>query len=326
MRVSLKNIVAPTIPIAVISIIGCFVLWIISYYATPVITDSLTGNESHWIIFNSLFLSNLLGAGVTLMNAFLLAQINNRFTLIRTRTFLPIIIFVLLMSAWTDTHLFNESHITLSLFMFSLFYFFSMFREPNSVEQAYMGSFLIGVSSIILNSMIFLIPIFWVGFIMFQSFSLRTFLASVFGILTPWILFISALYLFDSSIDLHRFFDFDFSQVYDFQYFSFRNLGYILSLLVILLITLLGLISNTRSDATHTRIKLNFLIVFMSYIIILAGVFFKQFGAFLPLIGLCYALLSSHSFTLKENDFFGILFIVFCAINVMFVLTKYIAF
>jgi hypothetical protein len=330
MRVSLKNFVVPSIPLAVFLVAMCFVIWMSAFIGTPYSTDT-TLNTSIVRSLQSVFspdslISNLICYALTLLNAFLVAQINNRFTIIRTRTFLPIIIFLILISTWNQTHIMMASHLALTLFIFALFYFFTMSRDRKASEQAFMGSFLISISSILINPLIFIIPVCWIGFMMFQSFSLRTFLASIFGTITPWILYTSVLYMIHPDFDFSTLINIYYSIDLNFSTFSLPEIIYTLSMGLILIIGLIGMFSVSNSDAIKTRNKLNFLLFLFVSVIIVSFIFSNQIKSFLPIIGLVYALLISHPLTLKQNNFYGILFIIFCLINIAFVISKYFIF
>jgi hypothetical protein len=93
---------------------------------------------------------------------------------------------------------------------------------------------------------------------------------------------------------------------------------------VILIIGIIGMYSITNSDAINTRNKLNFLLFLLISLIMLSIIFRNQFISFLPMIALVYALLISHPLTLKQNNFYGIVFLVFCVINIAFVISKYV--
>ena len=330
MRVSLKNFVVPSIPLAVFLVGTCFVIWMSAFIGTPYSTDT-TINTSLVKSLQSVFspdslISNLICYALTLLNAFLVAQINNRFTIIRTRTFLPIFIFLILISSWNQTHVMMGSHLALMLFIFALFYFFTMSREQKASEQAFMGSFLISISSILINPLIFIIPVCWIGFMIFQSFSLKTFLASIFGTITPWILYISVLYMIHPEIDFSSLINVYYSIDLNLSTFSMPEILYTVSMGLILIIGLIGMFSISNSDAIKTRNKLNFLLFLFISVVILSFIFSNQIKSFLPIIALVYALLISHPLTLKQNNFYGILFIIFCLINIAFVISKYFIF
>lgn len=328
MAVSLKNIIVPSIPLAVLLVVGCVSLWLADYSGTlfnliPV-QKATTPEISQSFYIQSPVIRTEICLAITLLNAFLIAQINNRFTIIRTRTFLPIVVFLILMGVWSQTHLIISSNLALTLFILALFNFFSMTRDKKSSEQAFLGSFLISLSSLFIHEYIYLIPVCWVEFIIFQSFSLRTFLASVFGVLAPWVIYISVSYYFDSTVDLSKIFNFNIN--FNFNYSTLNLSEYIYSgaIGLIMIISIFGIFSISNSDAIHTRNKLNFLLLLLFSFSILCVIFSQQKLFFLPFIAFSFSLLFSHPLTLKQVGFYGILFLVFCALNFSFVISKYI--
>jgi len=327
MRISLKRIIIPSIPLAVFFVGACFILWMSAFigerYSTIATQNTPIVESLQTVFLPDSLLSNLVCISLTLLNAFLIAQINNRFTIIRTRTFLPILIFLLLLGTWNQTHTLVKSHLSLTLFILALFYFFSMIRNRKASEQAFMGSFLISVSSLLITPLIFVIPVCWIGFMMFQSLSLRTFLASIFGIISPWILYLSALYMLQPDFDFSKIINIFFNLDINFSTFSLSEIIYASSISAIMLVGLAVLFSIKNSDVINTRNKLNFLILMLISLVILSFLFRNQIFSFLPFIALFYSLLLSHPLTLKQNNFNGILFLIFCLINIAFVISKY---
>jgi hypothetical protein len=330
MRISLKNIIIPSIPLAVFLVGFCFVLWMSNYFGQRFsyisIQNNAIVNSLQTIFLPNSLLTNIASIILTFINAFLLAQINNRFTIIRTRTFLPIFIFLMLMGTWNQTHLINGSNIALTLFIFALFFFFNMSRDRMASEQAFTGSLLISISSLLINQFIFIIPICWVAFMIFQSLSLRTFLASILGALSPWIVYLSVNLLINPDINLSQFFVLNFDFNVNFSSISLPDIIYASSLIVIMIICIFGMYSNMNKDSMQTRNKLNFLVFLLVSICLLAIVFRNQFSFFLPIIALVYAMLISHPLTLKQSNFYGILFIIFCLLNISFLISKYFIF
>jgi len=330
MRISLKNIIVPSIPLAVFIVGTCFAIWMSAYVGVriPVFaTQNTTIVDSLQSVFlaDSL-LSNLVCIGFTLLNAFLVAQINNRFTIIRIRTFLPIFIFLLLMSTWNQTHVTVASNLGLTFFIFALFNFLYMSRDHKASEQAFTGSFLISLISLLYNPFIFIIPVCWIGFMMFQSFSLKTFLASVFGTLSPWILYVAFTYIQHPEFDFRHLIHLDINSDLNIMTFSISEIIYAASIVLIMIISVVGMYSVSNSDAINTRNKLNFLLFLLISVFILSFLFKNQSISFLPIIALIYAMLISHPFSLKQNNFYGILFVIFCLINLAFVISKYFIF
>lgn len=323
MKITIKNIIVPSIPFTVLLIGSCFALWFLGYFLNfnTILPEQYKGDFKYIDLKLNTLTINIVNIVLVYINSMMLIQLNNIYTLIRTRTFLTILIYLFLMSSWSETHLLIGSHLAVTFFTFSLFYFFRMYRDNQASEQSFMGSFFIGVCSIIINPLLVLIPICWIGFIMLQSFSLRTFLASLFGFLTPWILFFAAK-LYIHTDNLKNINDIDF-------YISFKPaiptlpiLIYIIALSIIFVICLFGMFSKFQSDAIHTRAKLNFLIVFFIALLLIALIFTIPFIAYLPFIALIFSVIASYTFSLNQNNFYSIIFIVFCMINIAFVIYK----
>lgn len=328
MKIKLKQLITPSIPLAVLLVVSCFLLWMSAYlggrFATVSPIKSIAVGYLQSLLIPNTLLSNLLSFSFAFLNAFLITQLNNKFTFIRTRTFLPIFIFLLLLGSWNETHIVNGSHLALSLFILALFSIFGMYRNGRAVEQALMGSFLISLSSIIINPLIFLIPVCWIGFIMLQSFSLRTFLASVFGAIIPWILYLSVVYYLHPTIQILDFAKQNVISGFDITTYAMPNLIYASLLALIMIICLAGIFSSYSRDAIHTRSNLSFLVLILFAVTLLSIVFEQQSTSFLPFIALAFSFLAAHPFTLKQNNFFGILFLVFVALNIIFIISKYI--
>lgn len=327
MRVSLKNVIVPGIPFAVLMVAFCFVIWTFMFFApipsTLPIYYSTVAEKIQSFFSQNLVFTNLICIALTLLNAFLLAQINNRFTIIRTRTFLPLFIFLLLVCTWNETHMIVSAHAALTLFLLALFNFFSMSKDRNASEPAFLGSFFIGLASLLINPYLFLIPVCWLGFIIFQSFSLRTFLASLLGAIVPWIFFITIHYSLNNNVDFLQLFIVSFNFDFNYLEFSLPKIIYVSALTLIMIIGIVGLYSMSNGDAIHTRNKLNFLLLVLISTVILELFNRNQLSLFLPLLAMIYAMLISHSFTLKQNNFFGIIFYIFFSLNIAFVISKY---
>ena len=328
MRISLKNFIVPSIPLAVLLVGACIALWLTdftdNFFNLAVVQQKHLSDNSIPFFSGNGVLVNILSLIITILNSFLIAQINNKFTIIRTRTFLPIFCFLLLISSWYPTHTMLSSQVALTLFIFAVFNFFNMLRDNKASEQAFLGSLLISVSSLLINQFIFLIPVCWFGFIIFQSLSLRTFMASVMGALAPWILYLSVVFMLNPGVNFQQLFAANLNFNFSFSAFTLVEYIYAGLMALILIISIFGLSSMSRSDAIHTRNKLNFLIFLLVSLAILSVIFMNQFISFLPLIAFIYALLLSHPLTLSQNNFYGILFTLFCVLNLAFIVFKYI--
>lgn len=326
MRISLKHLIVPSIPLAVLLVGCCYAFWGVDYFFplqmhSNTIYNPIAERVQNIFLENSFLINALIGL-ITLLNAFLLVQLNNRFALIRTRTFLPVIIYLFLIGICEKTHLNVSSHLALTIFILGLFNFFSMSHNKNATEQAFMGSFFVALAGLLVFPYLYLIPVCWIGFMMLRSFSLRTFLASLFGILAPWVIFLSYLYFIHKLNILWTVFS-GFNLSFSLQSLSLIELIYTGLMLIILIIAIVGIFSNSNQASIQTRNKLNFLLWLIAVTLFVAIFSIDQLSMFLPLLALIYALLVSHPFTLIKNKIYSTLFLVFVVLNISFVIIKH---
>ncbi len=270
----------------------------------------------------NLLLSNIVSLLITALNAFLIGQLNNKYTIIRTRSFLPVLFFVLLMASWHETHTIVVSHIALTLVLLSFFVIFSVYRNRAASEQAFLSSFLIALASIFIEPIILFIPLIWVGLLLFHSMSFRIFLATIFGLLTPWILYLSIRLYLQPDLDWILNIRDSFQLGLPVLGRPLNEIIYMAVLFVLSVIGLVGLSSNLNQDSMQTRSLINFNTWLLALSFVFSMLFVRQFFVFLPFIGVGLSILLAHPLTLKKANFYTIIFVIFIFINILFVVSN----
>jgi hypothetical protein len=235
---------------------------------------------------------------------------------------MPVIIYLMLVSVWKDTHVLVSLHFTITLIIASFFVFFDMFRNHEATEQAFLGSFFIGVASLFIQPIVLIIPVCWLGFIFLQSLSFRTWLASIIGVLIPWILYIAVRYFIqpDLSWVYSLFGGFDLGFTIDFS--NKVHLIYLISILAVFSIGLVGLMSNLQGDSLHTKAKISFLLLLFILSFIFSLIFKNMYLEFMLIVALTGSILISHPLTLKPRGIYAILFYALILVNLSFLITN----
>lgn len=284
--------------------------------------DKFLMSEVNGFFSENLLLANVVSLLFTALNAILIGQLNNKYTIIRTRSFLPVLFFVLLMASWHETHIIVHSHLALTLVLLSFFVIFGVYRNRLATEQAFLSSFLIALASVFIEPILLFIPLIWVGLLLFHSMSFRNFLATVLGLLTPWILYLSIRLYFQPDLDwiFHIRDSFEIGiTVLD---RPMNELIYMAVLFVVSIVGLVGVSSNLNQDSMQTRSLVVFITWLLVLSIVISVLFVRQFFVFLPFIGFGLSVLLAHPLTLKRANFYAVIFIVFIAINIIFVLSN----
>jgi len=286
------------------------------------IHDKTVVSDINGYFSKQLLLSNIVSLLITALNAFIIGQLNNKYTIIRTRSFLPVLFFVLLMASWHETHTVVISHIALSLILLSFFAIFRVYRNRNASEQAFLSSFLIALASIFIEPLILFIPLIWIGLILFHSMSLRNFLATIVGVITPWILYAAVKLYYQPDLTWLLSISESFQLGIPILGRPLNELIYIAIIFVLSIIGLVGLSANINQDSMQTRGLMNFNTWFLVLSFVYSMIFVRQFFVFLPFIGVGIAILLAHPLTLKKSNFFTYLFLIFIFVNIIFVISN----
>lgn len=321
MRITLKKIITPSLSLSTLLIVASIALWLVVFSTTVVDSPVELGSPLSKAVENILpagLLTSITSLLLTLLNAFLIAQLNNRFTIIRNRTFIPVFVFLMLMSVAGQTHQLPGAHFALTLLLIALFVFFNMFRDKQASEQAFLGSLLIATGSLFIEPILLFLAVCWMGMIRFGSFSLRTFLASVFGGLIPWIFYFTIRYYFEPDLLWINALFTGFETGFTLFERPVNELIYLACMTLIIITGLVGLYSNLHGDSIQSRAKLNFLTIILIFSFAFSIVFVNCYAIFIPFTLMAYAVLIAHPLTLKPNGFYAILFIVLVIINLAY--------
>ncbi len=232
------------------------ICWGISYQFSPEVDsttflqaqDSWLAKTLQGLIAPHSFLSYSLGLIFTLFIGLSLFMMNESFSFIRVRTILPYFFFVLLIGFHQGSHEFSLGQVACLFLVASLAQLFSAYQVQNSVFQSFNIGLFLSLGSLCTAELLFFLPLFWIGLISFSSFSFRSFLASIIGIITPYLIILGIAFLFSKTTPLiHSFlgqfhFDINFS------------IGIIFALFIgILLISAIIATVESLSDKIKTR-------------------------------------------------------------------------
>ncbi|MFR9165580.1 MAG: hypothetical protein ACLVKO_04870 [Dysgonomonas sp.] len=133
----------------------------------------------------SFFVSFVLSIGI----AILISGLNDKFTIIRVKTYLPYVFFILLSSIVPSFVLATPSHISLFLVLLSVFALFNSYQEKEVAANSFRIGFLLALGSLFSFYSIVYLPLFWFGFYIMKSFSIKTIISSLLGVLAIYWLF-----------------------------------------------------------------------------------------------------------------------------------------
>lgn len=172
-------------------LLACIACWVVSYLNSvgyPVygeVTAPPLWNAICKVLPGKAF-TYAIGMLLMLGGAFLLHRANYILVLIREKTLLPFLFYVLFISTNPDFLPLKSTSVGVFCLILAIYQLFISYHEPQAKSNAYNAALLIGIGSLLWIHILWFIPLFWVGMYNFRTLNLRTFLASLLGVGTVY--------------------------------------------------------------------------------------------------------------------------------------------
>lgn len=248
---------------------------------------------------------------LTIINAVLLMYLIYITGITRTRTPLPIYIYMTLVGSLPVLHTQWESQLSVLVLQIILIILHNSFRNPSAVEASFVSTLLLALTSLWQPDVVFLLVFVWIGFSIQRSFSLKVMLASLIAIA------VFTIYVF-----LFRWFAPDLFAVVSLpEAFSrclvgsgmWLPMSYVaLSAVVFVVMSFAGF---TREN-THAQS----LVLFLTIILVFAGVLMLFpplfFSSLMSVAAYAVAGLAAYLFCARQSVAVGVIFILFITISI----------
>lgn len=140
----------------------------------------------------------VISLALILFVSFLIQQINISFSLIKVRTKLPALVFILLVGGLTPMHTLHPVHLAAVLLMLSIYSIFSAFNNPEPVTHFFNTGLFLSIGSLFYLNLTALLPAFFIAVsILRREPQFRDYLALFIGFIVPWLFAFSYLFFTD---------------------------------------------------------------------------------------------------------------------------------
>ncbi len=321
MTFSLKKIIVPEYGTKFLFYFLAFVLWVMIYFSEKSLYEK-DFNSTELFSLNYITV-NILNLAFTGINAFFLYLFLKNFTIIRTKSFIPIFTFLIVITTWSNTHQTYYPHLTLTLIVLAIHNLFKSYKDKNESHRVFIGSLFISVSSLINPVLLFLFPFVIFGIHILKSLSVRTFIASTIGFITPWILYISYLIYFNPD-SLERLFLTKSEPKFLFYGIDLVEIIYNGINLLLLIIGIIGLIQGLSKDSIQTRNYIYFILMIIGVSTLIILFFASSQAYLLPLLAFLSAIIVGHPISLSNNTIWYWYFLIFMLTNITYVCYNFI--
>ena len=255
--------------------------------------------------------SDLISLGIVAAIGYVMIEANTSFTLIRTRTTLPVCIYAFMASSLFFLHSYGVEIWAPLAFILAVTQLFMSFESSTASISVFHSFFFLSLGSFVFPQMVYFSPLFLVGMIPFRSMSAKAFMAALLGLFIPyWFLLGYALWFDQMSL-----FYAPLVKMIQFHPIEYGHLmlNEILSWGIIALLLLIGSIHYWQvayMDKIRARICHSFLSVVGLFALLFSILQPSFLYEWMQVQLICASFLMGHLFTLTRNRFSGILFMV----------------
>ena len=262
--------------------------------------------------------TEIFSLGLCALTSFFMIETNTAFTLIRTRADFHISLYWLLASICVFLHPYQAAYWTVVAFMLSLYKLFESYEQHNCADYIFQSFFFLSLGSFAFPPFIWFALPYFIGMMLFRSFTVKTFLAALVGMATPYWISFGVSFFVDQTgwlIETGR-------EMYRMSPFHFQQLA-MKEMITVGVILLLSLVSSIHylfvayKDKTKTRMLLFFFIQLEVWILLGGMLFPNGLHSLIQLQLILCAFLTGHLFTLTQNRLTNIFFMITLAVLVL---------
>ncbi len=132
-----------------------------------------------------------------IIESFILIRLNFKFIFIEIKTYLPSVLFIIFSSLFSSYQILHPLLIANLFILFAMDRAFLIDKSRNHFKRYYESGFLLGLGSLFYpNIYVFIFPV-WLTLVILRNFNWREWFSSVMGIVTPFVFYLSILFLTD---------------------------------------------------------------------------------------------------------------------------------
>jgi hypothetical protein len=323
-----KKLNISALPNLLCTVLICLACWYIGYdywIGFPVRSGDGTSLLWHAVcgFFTDKDITYYAGFSLLFLAVALVQRFNFRFVIVRGKTVLPFLFFLLLNSVNPDFFPIRPISIAIFLILFAMFELFGSYQNQMAAGRMFNMMFFLCVGSLIWPYILWLIPVFWIGMYQFRILNIRTFSATLLGLFT-FFLFLSgwSIWKHDSSVFINMV-----QCLSDFR-IVFANESRLtewpkpLCFCFLMIVLLFHISSQETEQSIRTRHFLSFLFMFGFYAFILSFFYADTFVDFECVFYLSTSLLASYALSEKYGIALLILYYLLIVVLIVFLFIR----
>ena len=176
-------------------------LWLKYFISPQVVSITFEPNPMpfyQWVsdlLADHLILGKIITLGLLVFTALWLSRMNTKFILIQQRSYLPAILYLLVVSSYQPLQQLNPAVFASIFLVLSIDIMFDTFKKEGLALEFFMAAFLVSIASLFYARAAFLMPVIWAGLFLFRTMHWREWVFTFLGFITPYIFLFSWYFL-----------------------------------------------------------------------------------------------------------------------------------
>lgn len=250
------------------------------------------------------------GLLVHILTAGLLIGLNNAYGLIRQRASFQSAVYLLLVSLCPDLYGLRVGHVAGLAVTGSLFFLFRGYRSPSASVDLFLSAACLGVGCLVVPSLVFFLPLYWIGAYTLQALTARSFFGSLLGWMFPfWFLLGHAWFYGEMEL-----FTAPFKEMAEltplFQGLGYGRWGTIGYLFLLFLVAGSHTLLHGLEEKIRTRCCLRFLVLLGICLFVAIILQPGLYADLLPALAVCISILAGHLFVWTRGRAANVFFII----------------
>lgn len=262
-------------------------------------------------VYFSAICSFLLSLGIAVLGL----SLNNRFNIIRRRTYLPYVFIIFLPACFPQLAFLSPLYLCFPFVLVAISILYESYQSTEVAYNSFRIGFMLAIGSLFCPDVLFYVPIFWIGFSYMRSFNVKVIFASLLGLVMVYWPLICVMLFWKPEL----------SEPVITWYNGWKSIHFVKNILrsveisnfivyvfgsVIIICIMTYNYINSFKDKIQTRAYLSFLNLLLVCSIVFSAILLLNMSISLMILLVLSGFIYAHYFALTERKFGFYFFIV----------------
>jgi hypothetical protein len=155
-----------------------------------------------WLGGNEI-ITRILALALLIVISFWLSRLNTKFIILKSRTYLPTFLFLIITSAYLPLQQLNPALFASFFLLYCLEIMFETFKKEGLALKFFQAGIMISFASLFYARSAYLVLILWAGLIILRPFRWREWVFTILGFILPYVFLFSIYYLGGHNLQEH---------------------------------------------------------------------------------------------------------------------------